>query len=133
MHRISRLFALGLGLSGVLWRPLTAEERPNIVLLVSDDHTYTALGCAGNAVIKTPNIDRLAREGVHFTHCFSPNPICTPSRACLLTGQDVWTNGVTFFGKPIAEASPLWPRLLAEAGYETFYTGKWHNDGRPST
>ncbi|MCZ6792147.1 MAG: sulfatase-like hydrolase/transferase, partial [Planctomycetota bacterium] len=110
--------------------PLT---RLNVVLLLSDDHMLTALGCAGNPRIRTPHLDRLAASGVRFTHCFSPNPICTPSRACLLTGQDSWTNGCTFFGKPIAGSSPLWPRLLADAGYETFFTGKWHNDGRPST
>lgn len=66
-----------------------------------------------------------------FTHCFVSNPICTPSRAAILTGQYGFRNGVTFFGMPIAEESPRWPRLLREAGYTTGYTGKWHNNGRP--
>jgi len=107
-------------------------KRPNIVLIVADDWAYTDLGVAGHPILKTPNLDRLAREGVHFTHAFTPNPICTPSRAALLTGQDCWTNGCWFFGMPISQQSEHFARLLSQAGYETFYTGKWHNDGSPS-
>jgi arylsulfatase A-like enzyme len=120
----------------VPWSHTTAavgSDRANVVILISDDQMLHALGCAGNPVIKTPHLDRLAGDGVLFTRCFSPNPICTPSRACILTGQDSWTNGCVFFGEPIRESSPRWPRLLAQAGYETFFTGKWHNDGQPST
>lgn len=113
--------------------PALAAERPNILLLLSDDHNYRALGVAGYKVLRTPNLDRLAGEGVYFDRCFTPNPICMPSRACLYTGQDSWTNGVTFNGKAINENSPLLPRLLAAAGYETWFAGKWHNDGRPWT
>ena len=108
-----------------------AERRPNVVVLVSDDHTFDALGCAGNGVVKTPNIDRLARDGVRFTRAFSPNPICTPARAAILSGRNAWTTGVTFFNLPIPADTPLWPELLKAAGYDTFYTGKWHNDGAP--
>jgi arylsulfatase A-like enzyme len=111
-----------------------AEPGPaNVLLIISDDHMLDALGCAGNPAIQTPHLDRLAGDGVLFTRCFTPNPICTPSRANILTGQDSWTNGCIFFGEPIRESSPLWPRLLARAGYDTFFTGKWHNDGQPST
>jgi arylsulfatase A-like enzyme len=109
------------------------SDRANVVILISDDQMLHALGCAGNPAIRTPHLDRLAGDGVLFTRCFSPNPICTPSRACILTGQDSWTNGCVFFGEPIRESSPLWPRRLAQAGYDTFFTGKWHNDGQPST
>ncbi len=114
--------------------PSRSKDRPpNILFVVSDDHMHDALGCAGHPVLKTPHLDRLAADGVRFTHCFSPNPICTPSRACILTGQDSWINGSVTFGRAIKPTSPTWPKLLAAAGYETFYTGKWHNDGRPST
>jgi len=108
------------------------KKRPNIVLIVADDMAYMDLGFAGHPLLKTPNLDRLARDGVHFTHTFTPNPICTPSRAALLTGQDCWTNGCWFFGMPIEERSEHFARLLSQASYEAFYTGKWHNDGLPS-
>ena len=106
--------------------------RPNIVLIVADDWAHMDLGVAGHPLLKTPHLDRLAQEGVHFTRAFTPNPICTPSRAALLTGQDNWTNGCWFFGMPIRSESRHFAQLLSEAGYETFYTGKWHNDGLPS-
>jgi arylsulfatase A-like enzyme len=112
---------------------LSAAERPNILLIVADDMAHTDLGIAGHPLVKTPNLDRLAREGVRFTHVFTPNPICTPSRAALLTGQDCWTNGCYFFGMPIKESSIQFATLLSKAGYKTFYTGKWHNDGKPWT
>jgi arylsulfatase A-like enzyme len=106
--------------------------RPNLVLIVADDWAHMDLGAAGHPLLQTPHLDRLARDGVHFTRAFTPNPICTPSRAALLTGQDNWTNGCWFFGMPIRAQSRHFAQLLAEAGYETFYTGKWHNDGLPS-
>lgn len=109
------------------------DERPNFLIILSDDHNYRALGCSGNETIRTPHLDRLAEEGVYFDRCFTPNPICTPSRACIYTGQDSWSNGVTFNGKPINEDSPVLPVLLADAGYETAFIGKWHNDGKPWT
>jgi arylsulfatase A-like enzyme len=90
------------------------------------------LGIAGHPLLKTPNLDRLAAEGVRFTRAFTPNPICTPSRAALLTGQDCWTNGCYFFGMPIRPESKHFAQLFSQAGYETFYTGKWHNDALPS-
>jgi len=110
-----------------------ASERPNVILILSDDHNYNALGCSGNDAIRTPNLDRLAAEGVYFDRCFTPNPICSPARAAIYTGQDSWNSSVTFNGKPIPEGTPTLPHLLAGAGYETCFIGKWHNDGKPWT
>ena len=107
-------------------------SRPNIVLIVADDWAYMDLGTAGHPLLKTPNLDRLARDGVHFTRAFTPNPICMPGRAALPTGEDNWTNGCWFFGMPTRNESKHFAELLSEAPYETFYTGKWDNDGLPS-
>lgn len=110
----------------------TASQRPNLLVIVADDMAHADLGIAGHPTVKTPNLDRLAADGVRFTHAFTPNPICTPSRAALLTGQDCWTNGCYYFGLKINEDSPHFARLLADAGYTTFFSGKWHNDGTPA-
>ena len=136
MDRRQFLKNLGLGavsLSLTNGLSCVRKDNPvNVVLIVADDQAYTDFGLAGHPLLKTPNLDRLTTEGVHFTHAFSPNPICTPSRAAILTGQGCWTNGCYFFGKPIKKSSVQFATLFSEAGYETFYTGKWHNDGRPS-
>jgi arylsulfatase A-like enzyme len=108
-----------------------AAARPNLLFILSDDQHFRALGAAGNPDIRTPVQDRLAAEGTHFTHCHVSNPICTPSRAAIQTGQYGFRNGVTFFGHAMNEDSPRIARLLSEAGYSTGYTGKWHNDQRP--
>jgi len=110
-----------------------ADQRPNIVLILSDDHNYRALGVSGNEAIRTPNLDRLAGEGVYFNRCFTPNPICSPGRACIYTGQDSWTNGAIINGQRINNKSPVFPSLLAVSGYETYFGGKWHGDGKPWT
>lgn len=128
MSRILAFTVAWLVAVGGAW----AAQRANILLLMSDDHHHAALSCAG-AQVRTPNLDRLAAEGVRFTHCFVPNPICTPARAAIFTGQDNFTNGCYFFGMPIKGESATFAELLSEAGYETWFTGKWHNDGEPWT
>lgn len=134
-HRRGFFRLMGGTLAASMLSPLitgSRTTRPNIVLIIGDDWAHTDLGSASHPLLKTPNLDRLASEGVRFTRAFTPNPICTPSRAALLTGQDCWTNGCYFFGLPIRPQSKHFAQLLSKAGYETFYTGKWHNDGLPS-
>lgn len=134
-HRVYIQFVVVVVISvtfGSAWADGARDKPPNIVLILADDWAHMDLGSAGHPLLKTPNLDRLAREGVHFTKAFTPNPICTPSRAALLTGQDNWTNGCWFFGMPIRDSSRHFAELLSEAGYETFYTGKWHNNSLPS-
>jgi arylsulfatase A-like enzyme len=105
---------------------LIAADRPNVLVIISDDQRFDALGCAGNSVLKTPHLDALARRGFTFTHAFcmgsTVDAVCCPSRAMLMTGR-------TLFHAPleIPAAMPTWPAAMRAAGYETFGTGKWHN------
>ena len=108
-----------------------AAEKPNILLIVSDDQRPDTIAALGNKIIQTPNLDRLVREGTAFTRATCGNPICTPSRAEILSGCSSFRSGVIDFGKPIDPKLPLMARWFADAGYETSYVGKWHNDGAP--
>lgn len=128
-----RLFLIPVLLLAVISPAIANDKsRPNILFIIADDMAHADLSCAGHPLLKTPNLDRIAKKGVRFTHAFTPNPICTPSRAALLTGQDCWTNGCYFFGMKINPKSPHFAKLLSDAGYETFYSGKWHNDDWPA-
>lgn len=125
----SRRSLLLSGLSGLV--PLRAAARPNILLIVTDDQRFDTISALGNSAIQTPALDRLVKQGVTFTNAYVTNPICTPSRACLLTGRDDWDTGVRWFGEKINSHLPVMPEVLSSVGYETFFTGKWHNDLTP--
>ena len=99
-----------------------AEERPNIILIMADDMGYEALSSNGSETCKSPNLDKLAAEGVRFTNCFS-NPICTPSRAKIMTGQYNVRNYVKF--GILDRGQTTFAHQLKEAGYATAITGKW--------
>ncbi|MFK8114739.1 MAG: sulfatase-like hydrolase/transferase, partial [Rubripirellula sp.] len=113
----------------------TAAEsaRPNILLIVSDDQRPDTIAALGNEVIQTPNLDQLVNRGTVFPNAVCGNPICTPSRAELMTGSSGLRNGVFDFGRVIDPALPTLPEPFAAAGYQTWYSGKWHNNGRPHT
>lgn len=110
---------------------LSAAARPNVLLLVTDDQRFDTIGALGNSAIQTPALDRLVKQSVAFTNAYVSNPICTPSRACLLTGRDDWDTGVRWFGESIRSELPSLPEVMQSVGYETFFTGKWHNDSSP--
>jgi len=106
-----------------------AAERPNILILMTDQQRFDALSCYGCDVIETPNIDRLAREGALFERCYSPCPICTPSRASMLTGKPVPGHGVYKLHDILPKDERLLPHRLQALGYETSLVGKLHVSG----
>ena len=105
-----------------------AAERPNIVFMMSDDQRNDTLGCAGHPIIKTPNIDRMAADGVRFENMFVSNSICWVSRATILTG--LYSRSMSTATRPDAvrpgRADDIYPDVLRRAGYRTGFFGKWH-------
>jgi len=103
------------------------SSRPNILFIMSDDHAAHAISAYGSKVNTTPNIDRLAKEGVMLTNAFCTNALCTPSRATILTGQYSHVNQVKTLDDEIDSSMPLQSqKLLKAAGYDTAIVGKWH-------
>ena len=109
--------------------PLTANRRPNVLFVIADQWRQSAFGFAGNGDVKTPSLDRFAAESIRFTNAVSTIPVCTPTRASLLTGQRALTHGVFMNDIPLSPDAVTFPKLLARAGYDTGFIGKWHVDG----
>ncbi|MCD6303521.1 MAG: sulfatase [Planctomycetes bacterium] len=103
------------------------RRRPNIVLIVTDDQRYDGMSCAGNPIVRTPEMDRLAAEGVWFTRAFVTTPICAASRATIFTGLYERTHGYTFRTPPIChkDIEASYPCAVRRAGYHTGFVGKF--------
>ena len=137
MKRSSRLLWLGLSVLSVLPRPASAQgtasrpSRPNIIVAIADDWSFPHAGIYGDRTVRTPNFDRVAREGARFTHAFTMSPSCTPSRAALLTGQAVHRleEGGNLHGF-LPSRFAVYPDLLEAAGYFVGYTRKAWGPGR---
>lgn len=113
--------------------PLRAETRPNIVFIFSDDHAWQAVSAYGTGLNQTPNIDRLADEGMRFDRCLVPNSICGPSRATVMTGTYNHINGfVDNSGCRFDGSQTTFPKLLQAANYQTAMIGKWHLGSDPT-
>ena len=113
------------------------EERPvdpmNVVLVIADDWRHDTLGCANHPVVQTPTLDRLAGEGVRFTHAAATTSVCWVSRASIFTGQWMSRHGLATVGASITNWSETYPGLLRSSGYWVGHVGKWHNGSFPST
>ena len=104
--------------------------QPNIVFILSDDHRWDYLSSMEHPYIETPNLDRLADEGVHFTNAFCTTSLCSPSRASFLTGQYASTHGVQNNLTPWKNRNVTFLELLKKEGYQTAFIGKWHMPGK---
>ena len=107
-------------------------KRPNIIFIMSDDHAAAAISCYGNSANNTPNIDRLANEGIRFDQSFCTNAICAPSRAVVLTGKYSHINGVVDNGQSFNGEQETFPKILQQNNYQTAVIGKWHLKSRPT-
>jgi arylsulfatase A-like enzyme len=111
-----------------------AAQRPNIIFLISDDQRWDCLGIAGNPAVKTPNLDRMAREGQWYPHAVIQMPLCAPSRAAMITGMPPSVSG--YYSNSVQRKDvqrpdgflqyKTLPRQMSDAGYHTAFTGKWH-------
>ena len=133
--------ATWIAIAGTCLQPSSATEsaasdgKPNLVVVLCDDLGYGDLACYGHTVIKTPNIDRLADEGLRLTNCYSAAPNCSPARTGLMTGRTPYRVGVhnwipMFSPMHVSDKEITVATLLRRAGYETCQAGKWHLGGR---
>jgi len=125
--------ALGQGLAGC--KRLAGMDtnkdkaKPNVIVIVSDDHRYDLMSCAGNVHLNTPNLDRLADEGICFDNAFATSGICSPSRSSILTGKyahEARTPQIMWMNNTFHCQETTFPKRLHDAGYRTAYFGKWH-------
>ncbi len=117
---------LGTTLSGKL---LAKTKRPNIVFILTDDHRWDAFSCMNHPFIETPNLDRIANEGVMFANSFVTTSLCSPSRASFLTGQYAHTHGVVTNHTPWNNENITFMEILKKYKYDTAFIGKWHMPG----
>lgn len=107
----------------------STDSQPDLLYILSDQHTSTVMGCAGDAIARTPNLDRLAARGTRLTNLYCPSPICTPSRMSMLTGKHPFQNHAWTNEHVLSGAFPTWPHALGAAGYRPSLIGRLHSRG----
>src|SRR5687767_1807320 len=127
---LAALIAISLDLAAAT---VGTASRPNVLLMVTDDQRPDTIRALGNPYIETPNIDRLVEEGSAFTRAIVAIPHCMPSRAEIMTGASGFRNQSPPFREAIDPTCVLWANVMRGAGYHTWYSGKWMNDGTPLT
>ena len=110
----------------------TSQEKPNIIFIMADDHGYQAISAYSDKLIKTPNIDRIGREGAVMRNAFVTNSVCSPSRAVILTGKYSHINGMRDNGTYFNGSQQTLPKILKRNGYKTAIIGKWHLFSEPT-
>ncbi len=128
-NSMQRLAVLFISLASFAF---AATEQPNIIFLFSDDHAYQAISAYGSMINRTPNLDRIAREGMRFDRALVTNSICAPSRAVILSGKYSHLNGVLDNRLVFDGSQQTFPKLLQTAGYQTAIFGKWHLKSAPT-
>lgn len=130
---IACVFGLFFGLASPLWaaESATPAGRPNILVIMSDEHNAGVMGCYGNKIVQTPNLDRLAQRGVVFENAYTNSPLCVPARLAFTTGKYIsrcggWNNDVRLS----SDEYPSIARIMNAAGYESFLCGKMHYDAK---
>lgn len=112
---------------------VAAQQRCNVVYIMTDDHTAQMMSCYDNRFVETPNLDRIAKDGVRFVNSYVANSLSGPSRACMITGKHSHKNGFTNNEHGIFDGSQqTMPKLMRQAGYQTAIIGKWHLVSEPT-
>lgn len=105
---------------------MAAPKQPNIIFLLVDDLGIKDLSCYGSGFHESPNIDKLAAQGIRYTNAYASHPVCGPSRAAIATGKFPARLGLGGIGGTVREGEVIWPRVLKQNGYTTYFLGKWH-------
>jgi len=130
--RVANGAIVSLALIHLAAAPAPAQPRCNILFVYTDDHAYQAISAYGSRINQTPNIDRLAVEGMRFDNCLVTNSICGPMRATIQTGKYSHVNGVFTNRNTFDQSQPTMPQMLRAAGYQTALVGKWHLSDAPT-